>query len=157
ALVLNDHGKVIKARRRIRMLRPERFLADCQRALMKPPRRGKITLGSEDDSKLIKAQRHVGMRKAERLLPDRNRALLELLRPRKVAQVGNQTGQTAEARRRLGMLRAQFLLPDRNRVLVEGCSLQISAAPMDVEAHSHEKVGPFRIRSSREGFLAQRK
>ena len=74
ALVLQQHGEVVEARRRIGMLGAERLLADRQRALEEGPRRRQVALVLQQHGEVVEARRRIGMLGAERLLADRQRA-----------------------------------------------------------------------------------
>ena len=117
ALVLQQGGEVVEARRGVGMLGAEHLLADRQRALVERPRRRQVALVLQQAGEVVEARRRVGMLGAEHLLADRQRALVERPRRRQVALGLQQEGEVVEARRGVRMLGAERLLADRQRAL----------------------------------------
>ena len=132
ALVLQQDGEVVEARRGVGVLGAERLLADRQRALDRaaapPPGRP----GPEAGGEVVEARRRVGVLGAEHLLADRQRALEERPRRRKVA---------------LGLQQAARLL---RLVAVLGCRASTSS---DRQARSREAafVAKYAGRAPRRG------
>jgi hypothetical protein len=58
---MEQGGKIVEARRRVRMLKTERLFAYGQRALVERPRPCKVTLVMEQAGKIVEAGRRKGM------------------------------------------------------------------------------------------------
>ena len=67
ALVPEQDGEVVEARRRIGMLGAEHLFAYRQRALVERPRPRKVALVLQQEGEVVEARRRVGMLGAERL------------------------------------------------------------------------------------------